>query len=59
MVAFHVENLQNLEATGNQPDRPDVYTKLVKGYTEKQWGKCLTDAGIYHQTSAGSRFYLR
>lgn len=30
--------------TGNQPESdPDVYTKLVKGYTEKQWGKRATE----------------
>ena len=42
-AAFHVENPQNLEEQAISLIGPDVYTKLVKGYTEKQWGKCATE----------------
>ena len=42
-VAYHVENPQNLEEQAISLIGPDVYTKLVKGYTEKQWGKRATE----------------
>ena len=42
-AAFHVENPQNLEEQAISLIGPDVYTKLVKGYTEKQWGKRATE----------------
>ena len=30
----------------------DIYEKLVKGYTEKQWGRsCNGTSGIHHQTT--------
>lgn len=37
--AYFVENPKNLEEQAINLIGPDVYTKLVKGYTEKQWGK--------------------
>lgn len=37
--AYFVENPKNLEEQAINLVGPDVYTKLVKGYTEKQWGK--------------------
>ena len=42
-AAYHVENPQNLEEQAISLIGPDVYTKLVKGYTEKQWGKRATE----------------
>lgn len=42
-AAYHVENPQNLEEQAISLIGPDVYTKLVKGYTEKQWGKHATE----------------
>ena len=42
-AAYHVENPQNLEEHAISLIGPDVYTKLVKGYTEKQWGKRATE----------------
>jgi UDP-galactopyranose mutase len=36
---YAVENPKNLEEQAINLVGPDVYTKLVKGYTEKQWGK--------------------
>lgn len=36
---LHLENPQNLEEQALSLVGPDVYEKLVKGYTEKQWGK--------------------
>lgn len=36
---YFVENPKNLEEQAINLVGPDVYTKLVKGYTEKQWGK--------------------
>jgi UDP-galactopyranose mutase len=38
-AAYKVENPKNLEEQAISLIGPDVYTKLVKGYTEKQWGK--------------------
>ena len=38
-----VENPQNLEEQALSLVGRDVYEKLVKGYTEKQWGRSCTD----------------
>lgn len=40
---YSVENPKNLEEQAINQVGPDVYTKLVKGYTEKQWGKRATE----------------
>ena len=42
-AAYHVENPQNLEEQAISLIGPDVYTKLVKGFTEKLWGKRATE----------------
>lgn len=39
----HVENPQNLEEQALSLVGRDVYEKLVKGYTEKQWGRDCTE----------------
>ena len=36
---YQIEEPKNLEEQAIKLIGPDVYTKLVKGYTEKQWGK--------------------
>lgn len=36
---FNIKNPQNLEEQALSLAGPDVYTKLVKDYTEKQWGR--------------------
>lgn len=36
---LHIENPQNLEEQALSLVGTDVYEKLVKGYTEKQWGR--------------------
>ena len=38
-----VENPQNLEEQALSLAGRDVYTKLIKGYTEKQWGRDCTE----------------
>lgn len=40
---YSVEDPKNLEEQAINLVGPDVYTKLVKGYTEKQWGKRATE----------------
>ena len=40
---YSVENPKNLEEQAINLVGPDVYTKLVKGYTEKQWGNRATE----------------
>lgn len=40
---YAVDNPKNLEEQAINLVGPDVYTKLVKGYTEKQWGKRATE----------------
>lgn len=40
---YSVENPGNLEEQAINLVGPDVYTRLVKGYTEKQWGKRATE----------------
>lgn len=37
--ALNIQNPQNLEEQALSLVGTDVYTKLVKGYTEKQWGR--------------------
>lgn len=37
--SLHIETPQNLEEQALSLVGPDVYEKLVKGYTEKQWGR--------------------
>ena len=40
---FNIENPQNLEEQALSLIGKDVYEKLVKGYTEKQWGRSCTE----------------
>ncbi len=40
---MHIENPQNLEEQALSLVGKDVYTKLVKEYTEKQWGRDCKD----------------
>ena len=40
---FNIENPQNLEEQALSLICKDVYEKLVKGYTEKQWGRSCTE----------------
>ena len=36
---FHIDNPKNLEEQAINLVGKDIYEKLIKGYTEKQWGK--------------------
>ncbi len=40
---FNIENPQNLEEQALSLIGKDVYEKLIKGYTEKQWGRSCTE----------------
>lgn len=40
--SFHIENPENLEEQALSLAGKDVYEKLIKGYTEKQWGRDCT-----------------
>ena len=40
---FHIENPQNLEEQAISLIGKDIYEKLIKGYTEKQWGRECKD----------------
>ncbi len=40
---FHIENPQNLEEQAISLIGKDIYEKLIKGYTEKQWGRDCKD----------------
>lgn len=42
MASLHIEQPKNLEEQALSLVGTDVYTKLVKGYTEKQWGRDCT-----------------
>lgn len=39
IASLHIENPQNLEEQALSLVGTDIYEKLVKGYTEKQWGR--------------------
>jgi UDP-galactopyranose mutase len=41
--AFGIKNPKNLEEQAISLVGIDIYTKLIKGYTEKQWGRKATD----------------
>lgn len=40
---YHIENPKNLEEQALSLVGKDVYEKLVKGYTEKQWGRSCAE----------------
>lgn len=40
---YHIESPKNLEEQALSLVGKDVYEKLVKGYTEKQWGRSCTE----------------
>ncbi|MCG7313160.1 UDP-galactopyranose mutase [Priestia flexa] len=42
-AAVNVENPKNLEEQAISLIGTDIYEKLIKGYTEKQWGRKATD----------------
>ena len=42
VAELNITEPQNLEEQALSLVGTDVYTKLVKGYTEKQWGQCFT-----------------
>ncbi len=41
--SLHITDPQNLEEQALSLAGTDVYTKLIKGYTEKQWGRPCTE----------------
>lgn len=41
--AYNIENPKNLEEQAISLVGPDIYEKLIKGYTEKQWGRPATE----------------
>ena len=43
IAELHIENPQNLEEQALSLVGTDVYKKLIKGYTEKQWGRACTE----------------
>ena len=48
---------KNLEEQAISLVGRDIYEKLVKGYTEKQWGRdCTAASGFYHQDDFRVRF---
>ena len=40
---YHIENPKNLEEQAISLIGKDIYEKLIKGYTEKQWGRKCED----------------
>ena len=42
-LTWRTLNLKNLEEQAIKLIGPDIYEKLIKGYTEKQWGRSATD----------------
>lgn len=58
IAELHIEEPKNLEEQALSLAGRDVYEKLVKGYTEKQWGRDCTELpGLYYQTSAAAVTY--
>ena len=50
----HITEPKNLEEQAISLIGTDIYTKLIKGYTEKQWGRNCRDrpSGLHHQAPA-------
>lgn len=42
-VEYHIENPKNLEEQAISLIGKDIYETLIKGYTQKQWGRKCTD----------------
>ena len=50
---------KNLEEQAISLVGRDIYEKLVKGYTEKQWGRdCRGASGFHHKASSGETYLL-
>lgn len=43
---YKIKNPKNLEEQALSMVGPDVYHALIKGYTEKQWGRCATELPV-------------
>ena len=43
IASVKIDNPQNLEEQALSLIGPDIYNKLIKGYTEKQWGRKATE----------------
>lgn len=43
LAGIDIKKPENLEEQALKLVGPDVYEKLIKGYTEKQWGRACTD----------------
>lgn len=53
IAELHIGEPENLEEQALSLAGRDVYEKLIKGYTEKQWGRdCKRASGLYYQKSA-------
>ncbi len=53
---FYVENPKNLEEQAINLGGKDVYEKLIKGYSEKQWGLSATEIPAFIITRLPFRF---
>ncbi len=53
--AAGITNPKNLEEQAISLVGMDIYEKLIKGYTEKQWGRpCRETARLHYQAAAGT-----
>lgn len=48
----------NLEEQAISLVGTDIYEKLIKGYTEKQWGRSAKEAAFLHHQAPARPFYL-
>ena len=56
IAGLNITDPQNLEEKALSLVGPDVYEKLVKGYTEKQWGRTCTDLPAFIISRLPCRF---
>ena len=59
MKADGVTEPRNLEEQAQVLIGKDIYEKLIKGYTEKQWGKKMYRTTCFHYQAFTSSSHLR
>lgn len=52
-----IEEPQNLEEQAISLVGRDIYEKLIKGYTEKQWGRSAVDYRVYYSALACTFYF--
>ena len=55
---LNITEPKNLEEQALSLAGKDVYEKLIKGYTEKQWGRDCKELPAFHHQASAAAFYV-